>query len=158
MVILIATSQIPREKADAFVEAIKANSPKVGAIAGLTKIHFFVDRSTGKAGTVSYWDSAESLKSGGEELQALRQQVHVRRKSRRLYVPARLALGGGVAANEVLRERLGRLGVEFDVPSRELCTDNAAMIASAARYVEQLPFPAYLELDAYASGERAPRA
>jgi N6-L-threonylcarbamoyladenine synthase len=70
----------------------------------------------------------------------------------------RLALGGGVAANEVLRERLGRLGVEFDVPSRELCTDNAAMIASAARYVEQLPFPAYLELDAYASGERAPRA
>jgi heme-degrading monooxygenase HmoA len=75
MVILIATSQIPREKADAFVEAIKANSPKVGAIAGLTKIHFFVDRSTGKAGTVSYWDSAESLKSGGEELQALRQQT-----------------------------------------------------------------------------------
>jgi N6-L-threonylcarbamoyladenine synthase len=66
----------------------------------------------------------------------------------------RLALGGGVAANGALRERLGRLGVQFDVPSRELCTDNAAMIASAARYVEQLPFPDYLELDAYASGER----
>jgi N6-L-threonylcarbamoyladenine synthase len=45
--------------------------------------------------------------------------------------------------------------VQFDVPSRELCTDNAAMIASAARYVPQLPFPAYLELDAYANGERA---
>jgi N6-L-threonylcarbamoyladenine synthase len=67
----------------------------------------------------------------------------------------RLALGGGVAANGALRERLGRLEVQFDVPSRELCTDNAAMIASAARYVPQLPFPAYLELDAYASGERA---
>jgi tRNA N6-adenosine threonylcarbamoyltransferase len=67
----------------------------------------------------------------------------------------RLALGGGVAANAMLRERLGNLGVEFDVPPRELCTDNAAMIASAARYVEHLPFPAYLELDAYASGERA---
>jgi N6-L-threonylcarbamoyladenine synthase len=66
----------------------------------------------------------------------------------------RLALGGGVAANGALRKRLGSLGVRFDVPSRELCTDNAAMIASAARYVEQLPFPAYLELDAYASGER----
>jgi N6-L-threonylcarbamoyladenine synthase len=66
----------------------------------------------------------------------------------------RLALGGGVAANGALRERLGRLEVQFDVPSRELCTDNAAMIASAARYVEQLPFPAYLELDAYASGGR----
>jgi N6-L-threonylcarbamoyladenine synthase len=67
----------------------------------------------------------------------------------------RLALGGGVAANEALRERLRRLEVQFDVPSRELCTDNAAMIASAARYVPQLPFPAYLELDAYANGERA---
>jgi hypothetical protein len=29
------------------------------------------------------------------------------------------------------------------------------MIASAARYVRALPFPDYLDLDAYASGERA---
>jgi N6-L-threonylcarbamoyladenine synthase len=35
-----------------------------------------------------------------------------------------------------------------------LCTDNAAMIASAARYAEQRAYPAYLGLDAYASGER----
>jgi len=75
MVILVARSQIPQEKADAFVEWIKENSPKVAAIAGLTKIDFILDRSTGRAGTLSYWDSAESLKSGGEELQALRQQV-----------------------------------------------------------------------------------
>ena len=34
----------------------------------------------------------------------------------------------------------------------ELCTDNAAMIASAARYVEAVPYPGYLALDAYASG------
>ena len=33
----------------------------------------------------------------------------------------------------------------------ELCTDNAAMIACAARYVEAVPFPGYLELDAYAT-------
>jgi N6-L-threonylcarbamoyladenine synthase len=67
----------------------------------------------------------------------------------------RLAVGGGVAANGPLRERLGRLGVELGIPPRELCTDNAAMIASAARYVEPLPFPDYLELDVYATGERA---
>jgi N6-L-threonylcarbamoyladenine synthase len=66
----------------------------------------------------------------------------------------RLAIGGGVAANGPLRDRLGGLDVEFDVPPRELCTDNAAMIASAARYVPPLPYPAYLELDVYASGER----
>jgi N6-L-threonylcarbamoyladenine synthase len=67
----------------------------------------------------------------------------------------RLAIGGGVAANTALRVRLGTLGIELGVPPRELCTDNAAMIASAARYAEAQPFPAYLTLDAYASGQRA---
>jgi N6-L-threonylcarbamoyladenine synthase len=67
----------------------------------------------------------------------------------------RLAVGGGVAANRTLRERLARLGIELDVPPGELCTDNAAMIASAGRYVPALPYPRYLELDVYATGERA---
>ena len=67
----------------------------------------------------------------------------------------RLAIGGGVAANGPLRERLQSLGAETDVPPRELCTDNAAMIASAARYVPATPFPDYLGVDVYATGERA---
>jgi len=67
----------------------------------------------------------------------------------------RLAIGGGVAANGPLRVRLAQLGVALGVPPRELCTDNAAMIASAARFVDAQPFPAYLAIDAYASGERA---
>jgi tRNA N6-adenosine threonylcarbamoyltransferase len=67
----------------------------------------------------------------------------------------RLSIGGGVAANGPLRERMEGLGVELDIPARALCTDNAAMIASAARYVPALPFPQYLSLDVYASGERA---
>jgi N6-L-threonylcarbamoyladenine synthase len=65
----------------------------------------------------------------------------------------RLAIGGGVAANGPLRERLRALGVPIHIPPIALCTDNAAMIASAARYVEAIAFPAYLSLDAYASGE-----
>jgi N6-L-threonylcarbamoyladenine synthase len=65
---------------------------------------------------------------------------------------ARLAIGGGVAANGPLRERMAGLGAELRVPPRELCTDNAAMIASAARYVT--PLLDYLDLDAYATGER----
>jgi tRNA N6-adenosine threonylcarbamoyltransferase len=65
----------------------------------------------------------------------------------------RLAVGGGVAANAPLRERLGALDVETAIPPLELCTDNAAMIAAAARHVEPLPFPDYLGLDAYATGE-----
>jgi tRNA N6-adenosine threonylcarbamoyltransferase len=66
----------------------------------------------------------------------------------------RLAVGGGVAANGELRRRLRELGVSLHVPPRALCTDNAAMIASAARYAERLPYPRYLALDAYATGER----
>jgi tRNA N6-adenosine threonylcarbamoyltransferase len=68
---------------------------------------------------------------------------------------AHLAVGGGVAANGPLRERLSGLGVTIDIPPRELCTDNAAMIASAARFLEPMPYPAYLGLDVYATGERA---
>jgi len=68
----------------------------------------------------------------------------------------RLALGGGVAANGPLRERIGALDAEVTVPPRELCTDNAAMIAAAARFTKPLPFPAYLDLDAYPSGGRIP--
>jgi N6-L-threonylcarbamoyladenine synthase len=66
----------------------------------------------------------------------------------------RLTVGGGVAANGELRRRLRALGATVHVPARVLCTDNAAMIASAARYAPQLPYPAYLGLDAYATGEQ----
>jgi N6-L-threonylcarbamoyladenine synthase len=64
----------------------------------------------------------------------------------------RLAIGGGVAANGPLRERMAGLDVELHVPERALCTDNAAMIGSAARWVT--PLREYGDLDAYASGER----
>ena len=65
-----------------------------------------------------------------------------------------VALGGGVAANSALRaaaEGLCReLGVRLWIPPRELCTDNAAMIAAAARFGEPLQYPDYLDLDAAA--------
>jgi N6-L-threonylcarbamoyladenine synthase len=67
----------------------------------------------------------------------------------------RLAIGGGVAANRVLRERAQAIGVPVHVPPHALCTDNAAMIASAARWVEPQPFPDYLALDAYATRRAA---
>jgi N6-L-threonylcarbamoyladenine synthase len=67
----------------------------------------------------------------------------------------RLAVGGGVAANGVLRRRLRDLDATLHVPARSLCTDNAAMIASAARFREPLAYPHYLALDAYATGERS---
>jgi N6-L-threonylcarbamoyladenine synthase len=75
----------------------------------------------------------------------------IARVKRALELEPRLAIGGGVAANRLLRERAASLGVPVHVPPPELCTDNAAMIASAARFDEAVRYPDYLELDAYAT-------
>ena len=66
----------------------------------------------------------------------------------------RLAIGGGVAANGPLRERLASVATTVKVPDRALCTDNAAMIASAARFLEPLASDELLGLDVYATGQR----
>ncbi len=60
---------------------------------------------------------------------------------------AQVAVVGGVAANSELRAALG----DAALAPLALCTDNAAMIASAARYRAPLPSPDYLTLDAYAT-------
>lgn len=59
----------------------------------------------------------------------------------------RIAIVGGVAANSELRAALP----DAAAAPLALCTDNAAMIASAARWTEAVPYPRYLALDAYAS-------
>jgi tRNA N6-adenosine threonylcarbamoyltransferase len=50
----------------------------------------------------------------------------------------KIVLGGGVVANTRLRqlmaERAGQVGLDLLVPPLDLCTDNAAMIASAGFY------------------------
>ena len=59
----------------------------------------------------------------------------------------RIAVVGGVAANSELRGALA----EAALAPLALCTDNAAMIGSAARFTQAIPFPQYLALDAYAT-------
>ena len=59
----------------------------------------------------------------------------------------RIAVVGGVAANSELRAALP----DAALAPLELCTDNAAMIASAARYTRPVPYPDYLLLDAHAA-------
>jgi N6-L-threonylcarbamoyladenine synthase len=59
----------------------------------------------------------------------------------------RVAIVGGVAANSELRASLPE-AVAAPMP---LCTDNAAMIASAGRYTVTLPAPDYAALDAFAN-------
>ncbi|HVW16968.1 MAG TPA: tRNA (adenosine(37)-N6)-threonylcarbamoyltransferase complex transferase subunit TsaD [Solirubrobacteraceae bacterium] len=96
-------------------------------------------------------DLAASYQRAIVEALALRVERAVRDTGLR-----RVALGGGVAANGPLRARIEALeDVEVHVPPRALCTDNAAMIAGAARFARPLAHPGYLGLDAYATGEYA---
>ncbi len=97
--------------------------------------------------------SAEELDRRRADLAASYQRALVRALVERTEAAAeligaeRVAVVGGVAANSELRASLPWARAA-PLP---LCTDNAAMIASAARWVEALPYPRYLALDAYAS-------
>ncbi len=87
------------------------------------------------------------------DLAASYQRAIVRALVERLHQAAettgyeRVAVVGGVAANSELRAALP----DAAFAPLELCTDNAAMVASCSRYVEPLPYPRYRDLDAYAS-------
>jgi N6-L-threonylcarbamoyladenine synthase len=64
-----------------------------------------------------------------------------------------LVLAGGVAANSLLRERVLQAciddGMQAFLPSREMCTDNAAMIASAGWFRLRSDGPTSLDIGAF---------
>jgi len=92
--------------------------------------------------------SAAELEARRADLAASYQRAIVRALVERLEATGaeRAAVVGGVAANSELRAALPNAVLA----PLELCTDNAAMIGSAARYVEPVPYPEYLSLDARA--------
>ena len=98
--------------------------------------------------------SADELARRRADLAASYQRAIVRALVERLQVAAertgaaRVAVVGGVAANSELRAALPDGAI---LAPLALCTDNAAMIASAARFLPALAYPEYLSLDAYAT-------
>jgi N6-L-threonylcarbamoyladenine synthase len=89
----------------------------------------------------------EELEERRADLAASYQRAIVRALVERLEATGadRVAVVGGVAANSELRAALP----EAALAPLPLCTDNAAMIASAARYTHPVPYPDYLSLDAH---------
>jgi N6-L-threonylcarbamoyladenine synthase len=94
--------------------------------------------------------TAQELEARRADLAASYQRAIVRALVQRLEAAGgdRIAVVGGVAANSELRAALP----DAALAPLPLCTDNAAMIASAARYVDPVPYPDYLSLDARATG------
>jgi N6-L-threonylcarbamoyladenine synthase len=93
--------------------------------------------------------SPDELEHRRADLAASYQRAIVRALVGRLAQAAgesRVAVVGGVAANSELRAALP----DAAFAPLPLCTDNGAMIASAARYAEPVPYPDYLGLDAFA--------
>jgi N6-L-threonylcarbamoyladenine synthase len=92
---------------------------------------------------------AEELERRRADLAASYQRAIVRALIERIDAAGadRVAVVGGVAANSELRAALP----DAVAAPLALCTDNAAMIASAARYTRAVPPPEYLALDAFAS-------
>jgi N6-L-threonylcarbamoyladenine synthase len=88
----------------------------------------------------------QELEARRADLAASYQRAIVRALVERLEAAGgdRIAVVGGVAANSELRAALP----EAALAPLALCTDNAAMIASAARYTDPVPYPDYLSLDA----------
>jgi N6-L-threonylcarbamoyladenine synthase len=93
--------------------------------------------------------SAEELEARRADLAASYQRAIVRALVERLEAAGgdRIAVVGGVAANSELRAALPGAALA----PLALCTDNAAMIASAGRYTDPVPYPDYLSLDARAT-------
>ncbi len=58
------------------------------------------------------------------------------------YLPASVVIAGGVAANQELRRQLSRaLPIDIEYAPIQLCTDNAAMIATLGYYEAQRSEP-----------------
>jgi N6-L-threonylcarbamoyladenine synthase len=91
----------------------------------------------------------QELEARRADLAASYQRAIVRALVQRLEAAGgdRIAVVGGVAANSELRAALP----DAALAPLALCTDNAAMIASAGRYTTPIPYPDYLSLDARAT-------
>ncbi|HEX5147416.1 MAG TPA: tRNA (adenosine(37)-N6)-threonylcarbamoyltransferase complex transferase subunit TsaD [Conexibacter sp.] len=93
--------------------------------------------------------AADEVEARKADLAASYQRAIVRALVERIEASGaeRVAVVGGVAANSELRAALPGAALA----PLALCTDNAAMIASAARYTEPIGYPEYLSLDARAT-------
>jgi N6-L-threonylcarbamoyladenine synthase len=103
------------------------------SFSGLKTAVRLLAESLGTLAPATVADIAASAQEAIVDVLALKSALAVERTG-----AGRLYLAGGVAANgrlrEAMRERLAPLGATVGWPPQRYCTDNAAMIACAARF------------------------
>lgn len=73
------------------------------------------------------------------EYTAVKTLVNATKKAFQQYSPASVVIAGGVAANQELRRQLSAaLPIDIEYAPMQLCTDNAAMIATLGYYYAQV--------------------
>jgi N6-L-threonylcarbamoyladenine synthase len=109
--------------------------------------HVNTERQAGRE--INTADIAASFQASVTEVIAEKTRVALRETGHK-----KLTMGGGVAANSMLRARVAEVcaeeGAAFYVPAPALCTDNAAMIACAAYYKYQAEGATPPDIDASA--------
>jgi N6-L-threonylcarbamoyladenine synthase len=136
------------------------NDPRLDfSFSGLKTAFAYAARDLGEGGVERHRaDLAASFQTAVVDQLVVKLRRAARGGSKRRRLPGggwrSVALGGGVAANSLLRERVAELcdveGLTLKLVAPELCTDNAAMIGSAARFVEPTRHPDYFSWDAKA--------
>ncbi len=106
-----------------------------------------VVRATEKQGDLAVEDVAASFQGAVAE-----QLLRKGRQALETNEVKALSLAGGVAANSALRQGISKLAEEFGIPallpSMQMCTDNAAMIAAAGIYRFQHQGASHMNLSA----------
>jgi len=120
-----------------------------------TAVKLFVDRTVERGETIHRADVAASFQEAVVDV-LIRKSL----AAARMNDVSHVVISGGVAANSRLREKMTAggqdSGIRVHLTKMSYCTDNAAMIAGAARFGQPVDRKAMLRLGPFASGQLAP--
>ena len=120
------------------VPKMKSGSPYEFSLSGMKTAVLYKVREWQKGDSLSFTfvaDMAASFQASIVE-EVVQKTITACRQTR----ISRLVVGGGVVANQRLRDRLAQACTDFKIdlaiPSTELCTDNGAMVAGLGAHLE----------------------
>ncbi len=118
-----------------------------------TSVLRFVQKNYGTAEKIPVGDLP--MIAASFQVSAVKALIHNVEKAISQFDVASISLVGGVAANQMLRDELTKIGTKYNkkiiIPSLEFCGDNGAMIAYRGIKLHQAGFMYKLDFNAYPS-------